>query len=97
MATTGHVVELRVVQPVQQVDRARAAGRRAHPDLAGELREPDRLERGHLLVPGLHELRVVRRPPPRREQSVDPVAGIPEDLLHAPFPQPGQQDVADGV
>ena len=32
-----HVVHLGVVQPVQQMDRARAGGRVAEPDLAGEL------------------------------------------------------------
>ena len=56
-----HVVELGVVQAVEQVYRTRAAGGRAHRDLAGELGVAHRLERGHLLVPGLHELRVVPR------------------------------------
>ena len=61
-----HVVELGVVQPVEQVDRAGSRGGRADPDPAGELGVADGLERGHLLVPGLDELRLVRRPGPRR-------------------------------
>ena len=44
------VVELGVVEAVQQVDRARARGREADADLAGELRVAAGHERGHLLV-----------------------------------------------
>ena len=67
------------------------------PHLAGELRETDCLERGHLLVPGLNELRLVLRPPPRGKQPVDPVSGIAEDLTDAPLPQPGQQHIGNRV
>ena len=74
IATTGHVVELRVVQAVEQVDGAGPGGGRAHPDLAGELRVADRFEGGHLLVPGLDELGLVVGPPPGGEQAVDAVA-----------------------
>ena len=92
-----HVIELGVVQPVEQMDRPWPAGRDAHADLAGELGESDGLERRHLLVPGLHELRVVACALPRREQPVDPVAGVPEDLSNVPFPQSVEQDVTNGI
>ena len=50
------VVELRVVQTVQEVDRAGARGGDADADLAGELRMAAGHERGHLLVANLDEL-----------------------------------------
>lgn len=57
------VVEFGVVQPVRQVDRAEAGGRRAHAHRAGELGVADGLEGGRLLVPRLHELgRLSARP-----------------------------------
>ena len=83
-----HMVELGVVQPVEQVDRARARGRRAHAEPAGELGVADRLEGGHLLVPGLDEPRPVVGPPPGREQPVDAVARVAEDVLDVPLAQP---------
>src|SRR3954447_23814705 len=79
------------------MDRARATRRRADRDLAGELRAANRLEGGHLLVPRLDELWLVTRLLPRREQPVDAVTRIAEDLLHSPFAQPGEQDVGDRV
>ena len=91
-----HVVELGVVEAVEQVYRSRAAGRHAHPDLAGELGESDGFEGRHLLVAGLHELRFVAGALPGRQQAVDAVPGEAEDLLHTPFPQPGEQDICNG-
>ena len=85
-----NVVQLGVVEAVEQVDRARSAGGRAHPDLTRELGVADRFEGGHLLVPGLHELRIVVRPRPCRQQPVDPVTRVTEDLLHVPLAQAGE-------
>jgi hypothetical protein len=51
------VVELGVVQAVEQVDGARAGGRQAHADLAGELGVRAGHEGGQFLVARLHELR----------------------------------------
>ena len=51
-----HVVELGVVEPGDEVGRARAAGREAHAELAGELGVRHRHERRHLLVPRLDEV-----------------------------------------
>jgi hypothetical protein len=86
------VVELGVVQAVQQVDRARAGGRGAHSDPSGELGVADRLERRHLLVPRLNELRLVLGPAPGRQEAVDPVTRIAEDVLDTPLLQ-ALQDV----
>jgi hypothetical protein len=90
-----HMVEFRVVQAVEQVDRPRPRGRHAHPEAAAELGVADRLERGHLLVPRLHETRLVPGPAPGGEQAVDAVARITEDLLHPPLPQPLKDMVGD--
>jgi hypothetical protein len=57
-----HVVELRVVQAVEQVDRARPLGGQHHPDLAGVLGVPDGHQRRVLLVPRLHESPAGPRP-----------------------------------
>ena len=62
--------------------------RHADPEPAGELGVADRLEGAHLLVAGLHELRVGLGPAPGREQAVDAVAREGEHLLHAPLAQP---------
>jgi hypothetical protein len=53
------VVELRVVQAVEQVDRPWPGGRHADGRAVAELGEPDGLERRHLLVPRLDEPRLV--------------------------------------
>ena len=55
------MIELGVVQTVEQMDRARARGRQAHPDLTGEFGVRAGHERRHLLVAGLHELERGRR------------------------------------
>ena len=54
-----HVVHLRVVEPVQQMDRARTGGRVAEPDLAGELGMRRGHERRHFLMPNLDVLEFV--------------------------------------
>ena len=56
---------------------------------AAELGVADRLERGHLLVPGLDEPRLVVGAGEGAEDAVDAVAGIAEDLLHPPLAQGG--------
>ena len=91
------MVELGVIQAVEQMNRAGPAGRDADSDFAGELGKPDRLERGHLLVPGLHELWLIVGTLPGGEQTIDAVPGKTEDLRHTPIPQPGQQDITDSV
>jgi len=89
------VVELRVVEPVEQVDRARTGRRGADPEAIAELGVPDGLERRHLLVPRLHEPRPVVGPPPRGQQPVDAVAREAEHVHDTPLPEPGEHVVAD--
>jgi hypothetical protein len=91
------VIEQRVVEAVQQVDRARPRRREADADLAGELRVRRRHERRHLLVADLHELRAVLRAPKRAHDSVDAIARVSEDAAHAPCAQTLDQEVADGA
>ena len=89
------VVELRVVEAVQQMDRARAGGGHADADGvgAGELGVPARHERGHLLVPCLDELGIALRAVERAEEPVDPVAGIPVDAVDAPLAEACENEV----
>ena len=93
----GDVVELRVVEAVEQVDRARA--RRRHADAervgAGELRVAACHESGHLLVTGLDEVGVAVGPVERAEERVDPVAGVAVDAVDVPLAQALQEVVGD--
>ena len=91
----GHMVQLGVVQAVEQMHGSRARCRRAHTDLTGEFGVANGLECRHLLVTSLDELGLVACPPPRRQQSVDAVSRVPEDLLHAPVAQPGQHEICN--
>jgi hypothetical protein len=86
------VVELRVVQAVQQVDRAGSGRGQAHADLAGELRVAARHERRHLLVPDLDQLRVAVGAIEGAEEGVDAVARIAVDAVDTPFAEP-REDV----
>jgi hypothetical protein len=56
---------------------------------------PGRLEGGHLLVPGLDELRLVSGPAEGGEDTVDPVAGVGEHMRHVPRTQPFEQVVSN--
>ena len=91
----GLVVELGVVQAVEQVDRARARGGDANPDLAGELRVTAGHERRHLLVADLDELRIAAGTVEGAEEGVDPVAGVAVDPVDAPIGQPLEDVVSD--
>ena len=82
------MVELRVVQAVEEVDRARPGGREADAELAGPLRVSARHECGHLLVTNLDELGIAVGAVERAEDGVDPVAGIAVEAMHSPLPQP---------
>ena len=93
----GHVVELRVVEAVEEVDRARTGGRHADPERvgAGKLRVTARHEGGHLLVAGLDEVGVAVGPVERAEEGIDPVAGVAVDPVDAPLAQALQDVVGD--
>ena len=87
------MVELRVVEPVQQVDRARAGRREAHADLAGPLRVRARHERRHLLVADLDELGFSFCRVERADDRVDPVAGVAVDARDAVLDQALEQEI----
>src|SRR5213079_2123185 len=91
-----HVVELRVVQTVQQVDRTGPGRRHADGGPVAELGEADGLERRHLLVPGLDEPRLVVCAREGAEETVDAVARIAEDLFDPPLTKACQQAIGDG-
>ena len=90
----GLVVELRVIQPVQEVNRARAGGREAHTDLARELRMRAGHERCHLLVAHLNQLWIAPGTIQRPEDRIDPVPRIPVDAMNAPLAEPSEQKVS---
>src|SRR5690606_1665504 len=91
------VVHLRVIEAVQEVDRARPRRRYAHTDLAGELRVRARHERGHLLVPDLDVFHPVAGAIQRAEEAVDAVAGVAEDPADPPVAEALNDEVADGA
>src|SRR6185312_13872830 len=88
------MVELRVVEPVQKMDRAGARGREAHADLAGEFRVAARHERGHFLVAHLYELELAAGAVERTENAVDAVARKSVDPPDAPFREALEQEIA---
>src|SRR5512142_1169841 len=67
------------------MDRAGAGGGDARADLPGELGVRTRHERGHLLVPGLDELRVIADVLERAQERVDPITGISIDAVDSPL------------
>ena len=91
------VVELGVIEPVEQVDGARARGGHADADLPGELGVPARHECGHLLVARLYEPQPVLVPSESAEDPVDAVAWEPVDAADPPFLETLHQVVADGI
>src|SRR6185312_7353957 len=93
----GLVVELGVVEPVQQVDRARSGGRHADTDLARELRVPAGHERGHLLVAGLDEAQLVLVATQRAEDAIDAIPREAVDGADVPFDQPLTKIVRCGL
>ena len=77
------MVELGVVEPVEEVDRARPGGREADADVAAELRVRAGHERRQFLVRGLDELDRVAVLVKAAEDPVDAVAGIAVDTADA--------------
>jgi hypothetical protein len=91
------MVELRVVQAVEQVDRAGTRSGQTNADLAGELGVCARHEGSHLFVAHLHVFESIPGAIERAENAVDAIAGIAEQALHAPFGQPVQNEIADRI
>jgi hypothetical protein len=89
------MVELGVVEPVEEVDRARPGGREADPDLAAELGVGARHERRELLMGGLDELDLLAVLVKAAEDPVDAVAGIAVDAGDAVPVEPLEDVRAD--
>jgi len=92
-----HVIEPRVVEPGDEMRRARPAGRKADAEFAGEFGMRRGHECGHLFVPHLDEFdsgAVLLRPLERAEHAVDAVAGIAVDSADAPAFEPLDEKVA---
>src|SRR5207245_4173353 len=88
------VVHLRVVEAVQQMDRARTRGGEADADLAGELGLRARHEGRELLVARLDEFHLVVAPE-RAHDAVDAIAGVAVDTLNAPLREALEQEIAN--
>jgi hypothetical protein len=89
-------VELRVIQPVQQMQPARSGGGKTDAELAGVLRIRAGHERGRLLVPDLNEPDRVLALPERFHDAVDSVARQPEHDLDAPALQHVDEHIRSG-
>jgi len=88
------VVELRVIQPVEQVDGAPTRGRQAAADLAGELGVRGGHERAHLLVPGLDQLRVTLGTIQRTQHGQDAVPGVTVNPVNTPLAEPVEDEIS---
>jgi hypothetical protein len=87
-------VQLRVVEPVQQMYSAGTGCRDADPEASGELRVAARHERRRFFVPHLHEADLVALLPQRFHDAVDAVAGETEDRVDAPLVQDVDEDLS---
>ena len=91
------VIELRVIQPVHQMDRSGTGGRHADPDLAGELGVCAGREGRDFLVAGLDELDLVLKLVKRSEQPVYPVTRVAIDAGDAPLLEALEHERSDGL
>ena len=91
------VIHLRVVEAVEQMNRAGTRRREAHADLAGELGVRACHERRHLLMAHLDEAHAIGRALEGAHDAVDAVAGVAVHARHTPAGEPLDQKVADGL
>jgi hypothetical protein len=89
----GRLIQLRVVEPVEQMHGAGARGREADAETAGELGIRTRHERRRFLVTHLDEPDAILPRTQRFHDAVDTVAGKPEDDVHAPVVDRVDEDV----
>ena len=90
-------VELRVIQPIEQMQAARSGGRHAHAQTPRELGVPAGRKRRGLLMTNLHQSDPVLSGPQRLKKAVDAVSREGEDRIHAPVDQSLYQHVCDGI
>ena len=89
----GSLVELGVVEPVEQMDSAWPVGGKAAPRLPSPFRVRGCHERGGLLMASGHEGERTVGAMQRREDRIDPVAGISEDSVDAPRLQASDESI----
>ncbi len=95
-----HMVHLGIVEPVEEVDRARPRRGEADADLAGPLGVGAGHEGGLLLVAGLDEpdgVLGVLEAVQRARDPVDAVAWEPVDAADAPGVEAAEEEVGDGL
>ncbi len=92
------VIHLRVIQAIEQVNRAGSGCRDAHPHLAGELRMGTRHQAGDLLVGGTdvtEVLAVALGSSQRPVKSADAIPGVAVEAVQIPLDQAIDNEVAD--
>src|SRR3569832_2424883 len=100
LADDGHhrlMVELRVVETVQQMDRTRSRGGEAHADLAGKLRVRAGHERGHFLMACLHEGKLALDTLESAQETEEADAEKTEKTRDAPLLEPLQHEICGGL
>src|SRR3954447_11242762 len=80
-------IQLRVIEPVQQMNTARTRGSEADSEPTGELGVPASHEGRCFFMPCLNEADLVLFLPQAFHDPVNPVAGDSEDGIHAPINQ----------
>ena len=90
------MVQLRVVEAIEQMNRARAGRGQTDTDLASELRVCARHECGHFFVARLDESNAVAGPIERTEDPVDAIPGIPIDARDTPLGQARNNKITNG-
>ena len=88
------MVHLRVVEAIQQMDRARPRGGQAYAEIAGEFGVAAGHEGRHFLVPHLDEIELVAGAVEGADEAVDPVTGISKDTPYPPGGEPFPEEVA---
>src|SRR6185437_14726215 len=90
------MIHLRVIQTVEEMDRTRSRCCKTYSQLARELRVRRRHERGLLLMSYLNEVQLAVCPIYRRNESVDPIAGVTVNSPNSPGDQTLHDEVARG-
>ena len=79
------MIELRVIEAIEKVNRSGTGSGHAHSDFSRELRVRARHERGHFFVAHLDEFDLAVDTIQRAENAIDAVTGITVDAVHAPI------------
>ena len=90
-------IALGIVEPIEQMDASGSRRRETDSEPARVLRVAARCERGRFLVSHLHEGDLLLPRAQCFEDAVDPVTGKSEDRIDAPFDEPVDEQIGDGV